>query len=80
MSRCARCGAEFACGMVDVADASAASGATDAPCWCMQLPTLPATALHDDRNAIGTRQATACLCRACLLAALASPAQGNGNL
>jgi hypothetical protein len=33
MSHCSRCGAVFACAMVDDKNAT--------PCWCTQLPALP---------------------------------------
>ena len=53
MSRCAECGLEFSCGMME--------GDGQAPCWCMQLPALP-------RALLATQPAgkAACFCPACL--------------
>jgi hypothetical protein len=50
MSACAKCGAEFQCGMADAA--------ADQACWCTKLPALPAGAIESD--------AGRCLCPACL--------------
>lgn len=52
MSTCSRCGADFACGMVE---------ALDAPCWCTALPALSADSLPDADDGH-------CLCPACLKA------------
>jgi hypothetical protein len=63
MSACSRCGAAFSCGMVD---------APGAPCWCLQMPVLPRSAIVADReNGIAT-----CLCQACLKARLDEAANG----
>ncbi|MCE4061126.1 hypothetical protein LXM60_13015 [Pandoraea sputorum] len=57
-SRCPQCGTVVACGAV----ASGSDGAADAvQCWCLDWPRLPASA----RLGVG-----ACLCPACLRAAL----------
>ena len=40
MSTCSRCGAAFACGMVDAKDS--------APCWCTALPVLPPSAYRSE--------------------------------
>ena len=52
MSTCSRCGADFACGMVET---------LDIPCWCTTLPALPADSLPDADDG-------RCLCPACLKA------------
>ena len=52
MSTCSRCGADFACGMVE---------ALESPCWCTTLPALPADSLPDPDDG-------RCLCPACLKA------------
>ncbi|WP_081801508.1 cysteine-rich CWC family protein [Herminiimonas sp. CN] len=59
MSLCTRCGAPFACGMLDRHDS--------APCWCSQLPALPAAAIDAAAGADAR-----CLCPACLHAAVAA--------
>ncbi len=61
MSQCIACGNGFQCGMVD-------TGA-DQPCWCTQLPPLPAGRLQsaDDGRALG------CYCPACLRDRVATP-------
>lgn len=58
MSQCDRCGIYFNCGMVD--------GASEAPCWCTQLPLLPAPDLGKD--------STRCYCPDCLRQLLARSA------
>ncbi|NMM26149.1 MAG: cysteine-rich CWC family protein [Glaciimonas sp.] len=64
MSQCMRCGAPFACGMVD-------KYSTDlGPCWCSALPALPADVIGAAQRA-GTP--ASCLCPACLYAAVAAP-------
>ncbi|QAU33245.1 cysteine-rich CWC family protein [Janthinobacterium sp. 17J80-10] len=67
MSRCARCGAEFSCGVTD--------GPANAPCWCMQVPALPAAALEDYKAGDRDGQTRGCLCRACLLTLLPAAAR-----
>ncbi len=61
MSTCPRCGAAFECGMAD-------AGATE-PCWCTQLPTLPATAYVPDKVDDALSR---CFCPNCLRALLAA--------
>ena len=56
MSACVACGNEFQCGMVD-ADAAE-------PCWCTQLPPLPAGHL----TAAAASGNAACYCPDCLRA------------
>ncbi|VVD65571.1 hypothetical protein PIN31009_00333 [Pandoraea iniqua] len=59
-SRCPQCGSVVSCGaQSEAADAST----TTATCWCLDWPHLPASA----RLGVG-----ACLCPACLRAALAA--------
>ncbi len=55
-SRCARCGAEFRCGME----------AGDPECWCASLPPLMPLPVPSDPDAVG------CFCPACLKTALGS--------
>lgn len=59
-SRCPKCGVEVACGAAAFQASEAAPGAA-VRCWCMDWPRLPASAR------LG---ANACLCPACLRAAL----------
>ncbi|MDP3844709.1 MAG: cysteine-rich CWC family protein [Oxalobacteraceae bacterium] len=61
MSTCMRCGARFACGMVD--------GHNQAPCWCSSLPALPAAAIGATSDAGAP---SSCLCPACLRATVAT--------
>ncbi len=58
-SRCARCGAEFRCGME----------AGDPECWCASLPPLMPLPVA---STVGST-APGCLCPACLEAMLAEP-------
>ncbi|VVE74341.1 cysteine-rich CWC family protein [Pandoraea sputorum] len=62
-SRCPRCGTVVACGVVAAGSAKAGSAgaAHEVQCWCLDWPRLPAPA----RLGAG-----ACLCPACLRAAL----------
>ncbi|VVD86277.1 hypothetical protein PAQ31011_01387 [Pandoraea aquatica] len=66
-SRCPQCGAVVACGAVALGSGETGSGggadSTDSAvrCWCLDWPHLPASA----RLGVG-----ACLCPACLRAAL----------
>jgi hypothetical protein len=62
MSTCSRCQNTFECGMVE---------ATDAPCWCTELPPLPADALPD------AGENSLCLCPDCLKARIAEIAAAN---
>ncbi len=59
MSACVACGQSFQCGMVD-------TGAPD-PCWCTQLPPLPAEQLQ----AAADRGKAGCYCPDCLRALVA---------
>lgn len=59
MSQCDRCGITFNCGMVD--------SAAEAPCWCTQLPLLPAPVLGQD--------SARCYCADCLRQLLAHSAE-----
>ncbi|NEX61381.1 cysteine-rich CWC family protein [Noviherbaspirillum galbum] len=52
MSVCARCGAEFRCGMAD-------GGGGGEPCWCTRMPVLPSSAYE---------VAAKCFCPDCLRA------------
>ena len=54
MSACITCGKPFQCGMVDAGAAQ--------PCWCTQLPSLPASALA----AAAASGNAGCYCPACL--------------
>ena len=60
LSRCPKCGVEVACGAAAFEASEAAPGAA-VRCWCMDWPRLQASAR------LG---ANACLCPACLRAAL----------
>ncbi|VVE86671.1 cysteine-rich CWC family protein [Pandoraea bronchicola] len=64
-SRCPQCGAVVTCGALSSADA-----AGDVRCWCLDGPRLPAAA----RLGAG-----ACLCPACLRAALADAGVAIGG-
>jgi hypothetical protein len=55
MSTCDRCGAAFECGMAD-------TGA-DQPCWCTQLPSLPASGYVQNSN---DGMSSRCFCPDCL--------------
>jgi hypothetical protein len=66
MSICPRCGATFACGMVD----NTSGGIGPEPCWCTRLPTLAADAL----GAAGDLKAMRCWCPDCLQALIAKSA------
>lgn len=55
MSSCTRCGAEFGCGMTDAGAAH--------PCWCTQLPPIPADVLIKAQTGSGK---PACYCPDCL--------------
>ncbi len=65
MSACITCGKSFQCGM---ADAGAAQ-----PCWCTQLPPLPAAMLE----AAAAQGRTGCYCADCLRALV--DANGDGR-
>lgn len=70
MSRCASCGMEFQCGEAD------GNGEAGQPCWCMQLPSLPASDYLKDAEGV----ASSCLCRQCLSMRLSIPEpQAHGN-
>lgn len=59
MSVCDRCGATFACGMTDVG--------ADQPCWCTQLPSLPASAYVRIEGETSDEAVTGhCFCPGCL--------------
>lgn len=58
-SRCAKCGAEFRCGME----------AGDPECWCASLPPLVSLPAPSDPDAAG------CFCPACLRELLRSVGQ-----
>ncbi|AKC72157.2 cysteine-rich CWC family protein [Pandoraea oxalativorans] len=63
-SRCPLCGAVVACGVVALGSGKTGSGGgigSEVQCWCLDWPRLPASA----RLGVG-----ACLCPACLRAAL----------
>ncbi|VVE05425.1 hypothetical protein PPN31114_02352 [Pandoraea pneumonica] len=61
-TRCPQCGGEVSCGAQGmVAGAAEAADAAGVTCWCLDWPHLPASA----RVGVG-----ACLCPACLRAAL----------
>lgn len=63
-SYCPQCGAVVACGAVARGDGKTeaeGAGSGEVQCWCLDWPTLPASA----RLGVG-----ACLCPACLRAAL----------
>lgn len=66
MSICSRCGDEFSCGMVD---------SRDQPCWCVQLPKLPRSAIDADPEG-----STSCLCPSCLKARIAEAAQDSRDV
>ena len=65
MSACVACGSEFQCGMAD-------AGAAD-PCWCTQLPPLPALPPSPVPEAAAWRGHARCYCPACLRTLLAAP-------
>ncbi len=65
MSACIRCGQSFQCGMVD-------AGAPE-PCWCTQLPALPAEQLQ---LAAASGKA-GCYCPDCLRALVAGTTEGR---
>ncbi len=67
MSACITCGKPFQCGM---ADAGAAQ-----PCWCTQLPPLPAAMLE----AAAAQGRTGCYCADCLRALVDANGYGNGD-
>lgn len=63
-SRCPQCGAVVTCGAVALGSGKSRSGNAaedEVQCWCLDWPRLPASA----RLGVG-----ACLCPACLRAAL----------
>jgi hypothetical protein len=61
MSRCARCGTDFQCCEVD--------GNAIQPCWCTQLPSLPASDYLKDADGV----MSSCLCPHCLQMGLSMP-------
>jgi hypothetical protein len=72
MSICSRCGAGFACGMVE--------GSIE-PCWCTRLPPalpLPPSALKRPTDpAAGDMAGAGCWCPACLEAHIAQLARAR---